>query len=910
MLTIKPQSLSCLSRPVPGPGGTTTLVVTVMVGFEMNGVQQTLCSDQKLWKALASVLPSKTAPDLGFTKPRAEWLAFGRIYPEGSQDRVAQARVLIRRANKVLFDKKLQATGERRWLSRAGIAWPSEAAVIKTPVPLDWTKTYGGPGHGLNPSGVGRYAGSWVGQAIPQIEYANNLISSPDDTPAPAGFGPVPLDAPARFKPFGTYDAKWRREDYPALPSDSPTDALMVGPRDQQMDGVFLPGDEFTCEGMADGAQARRWVLPSWQPRCFIRRASDGGALVPLEMHADTVLLIPHVGIAGLMWRASIAITESDAHDVKLLFAALESIDAPRPISHYLAQLEVRSGVQQDAAMAMLDESPLLPQGQSGSLLPDIPPAAKARMKAAQDKAQGQRAQAVQDASQNRDPQAAKADADASAASAAQANESVDISEQLVKELSADSPDPKKIAVLVKRARELGVEARKASIEKIAAMTAEHGVDIKAQAAKKLKDLTAGPPTRRALATQQSIEEGFKQGALDRLQADRLQRGLSKTLLAAQERYRKSAHWMPEAGPLAEPQELGRQILELARSGRITQHAAGSDWVGADLSNQQLDGINLSGAFLDGANFAGASLVGANLSQATLSRANFAGANLSGANLSGANLGRAFFGDAILDEAVLTRAVLDQANLNGARLVRANLQYATLIGINIGQADFTQANMNECKILGLDIGEEKDPSALLKQPPTDLAAMIRPINLSGMCATGVSFHKAAILGCEAEGAQFSKADFLNATLAHCDLQGSDFSEANFSSTSVVLNSSLAGSRFNNATLQASFLREVDLSKSDMRGADLGKSYFGLANMTDVNAIGVKAASARFERTNLKDATFASAELTGALFMGAQLSGTSFDDAKLTLSDFSKAQCDAGTSFRDAITGQAKMPRSE
>ena len=81
MLTVKPQSLSCLSRPVPGPGGSTTLVVTVMAGFDMQGVQPRLCSDQTLWKELAGVLPAKTAPDLGFAKPRAEWLAFGRVYP-------------------------------------------------------------------------------------------------------------------------------------------------------------------------------------------------------------------------------------------------------------------------------------------------------------------------------------------------------------------------------------------------------------------------------------------------------------------------------------------------------------------------------------------------------------------------------------------------------------------------------------------------------------------------------------------------------------------------------------------------------------------------------------------------------------------------------------------------------------
>jgi uncharacterized protein YjbI with pentapeptide repeats len=110
-------------------------------------------------------------------------------------------------------------------------------------------------------------------------------------------------------------------------------------------------------------------------------------------------------------------------------------------------------------------------------------------------------------------------------------------------------------------------------------------------------------------------------------------------------------------------------------------------------------------------------------------------------------------------------------------------------------------------------------------------------------------------------------------------------------------------------MQACFLREVDLQSSDFRGANLAKSYFGLAAMTNVNAVGVKAAGARFERTDLRQATFASAQLTGALFMGAQLAGVSFEDARLTLADFTKAECDGQTSFFNAKTNQAKMPRS-
>lgn len=903
MLTVKPQSLSCLSRPVPGPGGSTTLVVTVMAGFDMQGVQPRLCSDQTLWKELAGVLPAKTAPDLGFAKPRAEWLAFGRVYPATLNAVSAQARVLVQRQQQTLFDKRLHVSGARRWLSRAGFAWPSEPEPLAGPVRLDWASAYGGAGHGLNPAGQGRYRDHWVGQPLPQIEYADALVGSPDDAPNPAGFGPIPLDAPGRFKPFGTYDAQWKKDDYPALPKDSSPDALMVASRDQQFEGLFLPGDMFTCEGMTADGQGRRWVLPDWQARCFIRRSIDGNELQPVAMRLDTVFMIPHAGVLGLMWRGQIAIAETDAHDVKLLYAALEDASYPKPLTHYVDHLALLSGSQQDAALVMLDESPLLPAGQYGSILPAIPPAAKARMLDAQRAVQAAKSQAKQEASRGFEQVATPEP------SMSSGDEATQIAEQLVAELGATNPDSKKLALLVKRARELGLEARQASIKKIEDMSAAHGVDIKAKAAEKLKDLTAGPPSRRTPALRKAIQEGLRQGAIDETRASRLEENLQKTVAAAEMRYRQSAHWMPEPAALADPKQMGEKIAALARQGALAHLAPGSDWVGADLSGQHLDGVDFSFAFLDGANFAGASLIGAKLSRATLARANFTDANLTGADLSGANLGRANLSGARLDHAVLSRAVLDYALLDGASFRHAQLPQATLIGVNIGVADFSEANLNECKLLGLKLDSEKDPAALLKGPVPDLAAILDPIDLSGMNATGATFHKAALLGCKAEAAKFSRADFLNATLAHCTLPRSDFTQANFSSTSIVLGSSLARSNFQQANMQACFLREVDLQSSDFRGANLAKSYFGLAAMTNVNAVGVKAAGARFERTDLRQATFASAQLTGALFMGAQLAGVSFEDARLTLADFTKAECDGQTSFFNAKTNQAKMPRS-
>lgn len=897
MQTIKPQSLSCSSRPVPGLGGQTQLVVTVMAGFEMHGSMPVLSSDQNFWKALVPVLPTKTAPDLGFTKPRAEWLAFGYVYPAQPQATTALAQVTMTRDGRSLINKSILVSGERRWLSRSGIAWPPEPQVITKPVKLDWINAFGGKGHVTNPSGVGIYSDSWSGQLMPQIEYADQLIASPLDRPVPAGFGPIPLDALERFKPFGTFDARWKKEDYPALPKDTPPEVLMLAPADQRLEGWFEPGDVFTCEGMTPDGKAKRWILPDWQPRCFIRRTPQGSKLLPVEMVADTVMLIPHKGLLGLMWRGAITVSESDAHDVSLLFAALEDRHSPKPIYHYEDQLAIRSGAAQDAVLACLDESPLLPAGQFGSILPAIPQAARVKINSVLKAATAAREQAQQKAAL---PGSEPAPQDS------RADEATQISNEMVEILTSPNPDQVKLAKLVKRARELGAKARQMAIEKIQEINAAHGVDVKSASEKKIKDMFAGPPSRRAPALHQALEKSLDQSELSVPQRNKLRDGVEKLLQTATKRYRKSVHWMDTPSPLAEPKDMGERIVaHLHANSGLAAHP-GSDWVGADLSGYQLDGVNLTEVFLDGASFVGTSLIGANFTRATLAGANFSGANLRGANFTGANLGKANLTGANLEGAILDRAVLDQAILDHASFQSAQLKGATLIGVIPGSVDLSNANMSSCKLLGLKIGSELDPAEVLKDKALTLDSIIKPIDVSRINASSVYFHKATIIGCYGVGSKFTKADFLSATLAHCDLKESDFSQANFTSTNIVLKSNLARSNFNNAKIHSSFLKEVDLHASDMRGADLRKSYFGMANMEKVNAINSCAANTRFDRANLVESSFASSKMTAAVFTGSNISGTSFDDATLTYADFNKAKADTKTSFKDAATMHAKL----
>ena len=920
MLTIKPQALSVSSRPVPKPAGRVVLVVTCMAGFEMIGSQPTLCSDQTLWKTLSKLLPKKTAPDFGLEKPFSEWLAFGHVYPKDKLAVSAEAEVKVTRGDKVLSRKRLHVSGARHWKKVLNTAWPSEPVAIGGPVALDWSLAFGGAGHDVNPNGQGLYGDAWAYKMLPQIEDRDNLIASPSDAPAPAGLGPLPLNAPARFKPYGTYDSKWQEVDYPAMASDTPPEVLMLAAADQHVPEAFQAGDVFTCEGLSREGRVKSWTLPAWQARCFIRRALSGSALIPIPMKLDTVWLMPESGLLGQMWRGVIEISEADASDVNLLLAGLEDSASPKGIAHYAEVLATRSGTKRDAAISSLDESPLLPEGQVGSLLLLMPPETKKRIAAIVDEAKAKALERIDHANVLA-PSAnlkipGQAAAPAPGATTQQpvlpspADEAAVISEQMVEILTSAKPDAVKLALLVKRAQELGLEARKVASAKVKAAMDVMGIDIEAKAAKKVEDALAGPPVRKMQGMLTRLQENVRTGSMSGTQFDQLRPKLAQALQASVARYRKTAHWMPVASSLIEPKLLGQRIAEWVAQGSSGSPAAGCDWVGADLSGYNLDGANLSGAFLDGVSFAGASLVGADLHDATFAGADFSDANLSKANLSGANLGKATLMRTNLQEANLTRAVLDQARLDGANLRDAKLEGAVLIGINFGRADISGANFKKAKVLGLKTGPDMDAEKLLTGKLPTIKSMLNPIDISQVTAVGASMEKATLIGLAGKNANFSKVNFLNASFAHCQLTGTNFSYANFTSTSVVLDSSLPNSNFENATLMSSFFNAVDLRSSNMRYANLNKSYFGAANMSNVDASFAKASSARFDRTDLTQATFANAQLTGALMMGANIKGATFDYSNLTHCDFTKADFDSRTSFVKAIQNQTKMPKAK
>jgi hypothetical protein len=142
--------------------------------------------------------------------------------------------------------KSLLVSGNRFWI----LGTPSAPQPFET-MPIRYERAFGGTNSSdplkvqsdpRNPVGVG-FAGALpaspdIVTEIANIEYPDSQISSPQDRPPPAGFGPLCRFWTPRSDYAGTYDAEWLRSGYPLLPKDFDVRFFECAPRDQQLAAI------------------------------------------------------------------------------------------------------------------------------------------------------------------------------------------------------------------------------------------------------------------------------------------------------------------------------------------------------------------------------------------------------------------------------------------------------------------------------------------------------------------------------------------------------------------------------------------------------------------------------------------------------------------------------------------------
>ena len=885
MFAIKPSSIS-LSKKVVQLSGKTALVVTVMAGCRYKDGRPQLCSEKDIWKSLSPLLPKGTAHDLCFPKPRSEWIALGHVYPASADALSAKATVTVERAGKTLSEKKLHVSGPRVWMNKLGIGLPSKPEPIGGPLKLDWAYSFGGVSHEINPTGIGFYEGDdWESKSLPQIEEWDRLIAAPNDNPIPAGFAPLPLNAPSRWKAAGSF------EDYQAsmgIPDDMPREIFMTAPADQWIQDEFMPGDLIRCEGMLPAGRHVEWYVPDWTARSFIERKDNRSKLNALEMKLDTLMAMPGSGILVLTWRGMTTIQESDAYDVNCLFGALESISQPREVSHYENVLKTRIGSKRKAVIASLNEAPLLPKGQEGHLISSVSKETQEKIKS--------RLHSVEQLVEKKPKEPSSQNVDSSLISkSAGGVDSAKLGAETLNQFLDSTPDANKTKEILDQASMLAIEKRKEALSKLK------------QEANALppKSPTATPPSRRAAEVLRILDQAKKILPNDQDVLSKIQKKMDLLVEKSTKRYRQSVHRLGLAEPKEDPKQLGEMIYLRHQEGH-TSHSRGSDWLGVELSAKSLDGLVLAEAFLDGANFKGSSLRGADFTNATLSHADFSGCDLTGANFNGANLGHANLSEAILDKASMKRTILDSAILDEATFTSANLKGASFIGTQFGKVSFAGANLSNVKWLGL---KTDDPSLAQKASDLDLglADALDSLDIGQVSCHKATLKNSILLGCSGEKIDMRESKWLKSSLVKCDLSSAVFIGANLEELNVVQDTVLRGSDFTGAQIIRSYFRGIDLTNCVFVKATIKQSMLSLTKIVSTNFSQADASGSRFERAMIKHANFNNTKLVGARFSQSSISCTDFSKADLTNVDFNNAKIDSDTDFSGSTKNRTVIP---
>jgi hypothetical protein len=211
--------------------------------------------------------------------------------------------------------KTVHVLGERTWVKRLG-----GSIIMTDPQPFErvslvWENAFGGwdrtdpdpSKHTFeprNPVGTGHCsirASVKEGSRLPNLEDPQRRLTTPGDTPPPAGFGFVSSDWLPRRLLAGTYDEAWTRSRMPLLPTDfDPRFYNAAAPG--LVAGGHLRGDEPVSVLNASPRAELSFRLPGIPPptcRVVLRR----GDARTFQTRLDTVIVDLHAGVLVLLWR-------------------------------------------------------------------------------------------------------------------------------------------------------------------------------------------------------------------------------------------------------------------------------------------------------------------------------------------------------------------------------------------------------------------------------------------------------------------------------------------------------------------------------------------------------------------------------------------------------------------------------
>lgn len=636
---------------------------------------------------------------------------------------------------------QLQVVGERTWQP-----WPrrrgqgaSQAPPSGRPAPpppyelaapfetlqLRWCHALGGPHATMNPVGTGLLDPNAAPEAVipgaglrlPRIEPYPQRSAANHKPEQPAGFGATPMHWSPRSAYLGTLDERWQAKHFPGYPADFDPRFFNTSHHAFQ-DLNHLQGDEALClDHLHPTIPRYRCQLPGLRATAAIARKADADAdassppaFTPLPLTLDTLWLDMDAELAVLLYRGQCECADARMSDLSHAYVGLDSLATAPSSDVAVCEAALRCWAD-DEAQWQFKAAPATPP------LPefiDTPPPAAAeltRNELLAAIAQGPIA-----------PGTNLSGLDLAGA---------DLSEAVLRGVILDGAD-------LSNANLSGADLAQSSLRQalLSAATLDN------------TQLTAADLTGAQAPKLQAAHACFDKAILRHASLEGA--SLCQTSLQAIDATRATFNHM----------HCDQVVLDKAL-------CAYASFESATFKRSSLCAVNLANAVLSRASFADTQLIEADLPQSNLAEAAFVHSNLT---------------DADLERAQAPSLRLESCQIQGLRMARAAMPQAHFKAVEGADCIFTDCNLEDaridaCHLPGTDLSRANlhklaMRSSMLRSAKFDSCQLVES-TLTQCDFFGASFEAANLQRCQADGASFYGAEFLEANTASFQGVGRD-----------------------------------------------------------------------------------------------------------------------------------------
>lgn len=729
--------------------------------------------------------------DFALFKPGADLLLAGHCHaPEGRT--FTETEVVFGVGNGA---KRLLVFGDRVW-QRGPLGWAPSRPRPFTRMPLAWTHAFGGDGYPHNP--VGRGIGERElddgtrAYLLPNIESPNAPIASPDDRPAPAGFGPIDPALPLRASKTGTYTRAWLERNWPWLPDDFDWTFFNAAPPDQQWPRRYLAGDEtLRFVHMHPRVPSYQCRLPGQRVRLFVKRR-EGQALVfkEVELRLDTLFADLDAEVVTLVWRGVSTAFSLKLKEFEEAFVVLEPVNAP--LASDLAGY-ARLYAQRKAELAAADEAGFKPIEPFAIVPPREP-----------DTAWADRLQQEAD----------QLNAEAAGGTFA---EDAAIDDEWRKAFGSAMPrDPIPPA-----------PPMPSSLAEVDALINRELDKLTADEPGTAKPFNAHRPNFAAL--DKEFEEIEKSRASRPADVDEAPGGEGED-------------------------EDGWTRTRVEQHAAAGGSFDGQDLSGLDLSGLQFAGLSFREAVLDGARLDGCAFDGCDLTGASLLKASLADASFRESQLENADFSEAIAPSSIWQRARLTCAEFSNARLTGADFRECTGRHAGFDGCDLAQAVFDgcqldQPDFTKAGLAGASFRNATLPDAgfyeIMAPAAVFEGAQIPRGRFTGAQVSGANFTRCVLNNGVLDDARLGNCNFTQAQLREAIFTGARAPQALF------LLADCVTAKFDDAVATGARFVQTNLFRASFENADLTSAIFLGSNCYEVEFLQAVLTGTAFDQTNLK-----------------------------------------------------------